>query len=281
MSDWLVKPHVHRAVILALGLGGLSLHASAQSWAYCAQEDEVCQVRGEAVVRYGSNGQYAYRKTNGPVLCGNQNFGDPAPKQRKDCSVSYHPNAWREANSAGQYGNPYPSSGYPAPHQPAYPAGGSVYPAPAAVTGGGGEWRTCASEDEFCSFRGAREVRFGAEGRYHVRTAVDGVACHVREFGDPNDGVRKHCQVRTHGGHPYQGSYNTYPAPVTGYDSRHWRICAEEDGLCTPPRNATVRFGADGRYAYAERVQGSIPCSIYTFGDPMKGTRKVCEYSLR
>lgn len=273
VSGFVVSRRARAWGILICGLGSMlwGAHAQAQSWAYCAQEDEVCQVRGQAVVRYGTRGYYAYRQVNGPVLCGNQNFGDPAPKQTKDCAVSYHPNAWREASgqSGGGYQNP--------PTPPVYPHPSSSYPTPVA---GGGEWRTCAMEDEFCAFRGAREVRFGAEGRYHVRTAVDGVSCHVREFGDPIDGMRKHCQVRAHQGNPYQGTYNTYPAPSSGYNSRQWRMCAEEDGLCSPPRNATVRFGAQGRYAYAERVQGSVPCSIYTFGDPIKGIRKFCEYSL-
>jgi hypothetical protein len=280
MSLFLFKRHAACTALLCLGLSGWSVGAAAQSWSYCAQEDEICQVRGQAVVRYGANGQYEYRQTNGPMVCSNQNFGDPAPKQRKDCSVSYHPNAWREANSAaqrgGHHGGAYPST---------YPS--HSYPAPAPVSSGSGDWRTCAMEDEFCSFRGVREVRFGAEGRYHVRTASDGVLCHVREFGDPNDGARKHCQVRNSGGSTHQsGGYNTnsYPAPVPSnnpYNNRHWRLCAEEDGLCNAPINAMVRFGAEGRYAYAERVQGPIPCSVHTFGDPNKGVRKVCEYAVR
>jgi hypothetical protein len=93
--------------------------------------------------------------------------------------------------------------------------------------------------------------------------------------------MKKHCQYRTLSGTPYKGSYNTAPPPTAGVanNTQSWRMCAEEDGLCTPPRNSTVRFGAQGRYAYAERVQGSLPCNIYTFGDPIKGTRKTCEYT--
>jgi hypothetical protein len=122
--------------MLSLGLLGLSLSTAAYSWSYCALEDDVCKVNGQAVVRYGANGQYAYRQVTGPVLCSNQNFGDPAPKQPKECAVNYHPNALREA--AGQRG------GVPYPDTPGYPSGNATAP-----IAGGGEWRTCAMEDEF------------------------------------------------------------------------------------------------------------------------------------
>lgn len=39
-----------------------------------------------------------------------------------------------------------------------------------------------------------------------------------------------------------------------------------------------VRYGADQSYAYAENVNNSIGCHNGTFGDPIVGTFKTCEY---
>lgn len=57
-------------------------------------------------------------------------------------------------------------------------------------------WTFCANEDDFCSFTGAKEVRYGANHTYYYRTFTDGTACTNGVFGDPLYGVFKHCYYR-------------------------------------------------------------------------------------
>jgi len=56
-----------------------------------------------------------------------------------------------------------------------------------------GEWTTCASEMQRCNFSGTKQVRFGANGIYHYGTFTGGVLCANSIFGDPINGVIKHC----------------------------------------------------------------------------------------
>ena len=56
-----------------------------------------------------------------------------------------------------------------------------------------GEWTPCASETQQCSFSGTKQVRFGANGVYNYGTFTGGVLCANSIFGDPINGVIKHC----------------------------------------------------------------------------------------
>jgi Flp pilus assembly pilin Flp len=72
---------------------------------------------------------------------------------------------------------------------------------PAASSGGGQPtpgaptWKTCASENGYCSFTGTAPVRYGANGVWTTQTFTNGVACNNSVFGDPLYGVVKSCQV--------------------------------------------------------------------------------------
>jgi hypothetical protein len=56
-----------------------------------------------------------------------------------------------------------------------------------------------------------------------------------------------------------------------------WIKCANEDGVCSVPGTATVRYGLDGKYA-TKTATDSIMCSNQVFGDPYFGADKICEY---
>lgn len=59
----------------------------AASWTQCALEDQVCSFSGTQQVRYGANGQYAYRTATSSIACTNEVFGDPAYGFDKVCDV--------------------------------------------------------------------------------------------------------------------------------------------------------------------------------------------------
>lgn len=60
-------------------------------------------------------------------------------------------------------------------------------------------WTFCANENNLCSFTGTRQVRFGANAQYVVRTLTaqnGGAQCTAAVFGgDPAPGVNKRCEV--------------------------------------------------------------------------------------
>ena len=250
--------HRHTLLLtLCLAMAGLLSPAlsHANDWVFCAAEGAACNVSGEAVVRFGAEGRYEYKNVAGPILCSPDVFGDPARGEPKTC-------AYNRSGNAGTW------------------AGNGQRPVAAGNAWGQnvGGWRTCAREDGFCDFRGSQQVRYGANGHYRTRYATNGMDCSNHAFGgDPAPGVPKLCQVaddrRPNAGHN---------RPNWGDDERGgtWRFCAEEGGTCQVPRQATVRFGTEGRYAYQDNVNQRIPCHTDVFGDPNRGERKRCEYSV-
>src|SRR5262249_24775792 len=80
-------------------------------------------------------------------------------------------------------------------------------------------------------------------------------------FGDPVFGVVKHCD------------YADAPAP-----SPTWTFCANENQTCTFSGTKLVRYGANGTYVQ-QTATTSISCSNATFGDPVFGVVKHCDYA--
>jgi hypothetical protein len=56
------------------------------------------------------------------------------------------------------------------------------------------------------------------------------------------------------------------------------QICAGQGHACNVSGQATVRFGAAGRY-FHRTVSGSLACSADLWGDPIPGTWKACSQS--
>lgn len=134
---------------------------------------------------------------------------------------------------------------------------------------GGNGWTRCARENETCRVNGNATVRFGTNGRYYERQVRGGsIYCSIETFGDPAPGDRKVCEVRG-------GSGGGWPG---GGGSDGWTWCARENETCRLPGAATVRYGVNGRYRYAESRGGSVRCDNRTFGDPAPREHKACEY---
>ncbi len=57
-----------------------------------------------------------------------------------------------------------------------------------------------------------------------------------------------------------------------------WTNCAAENGTCSFSGTMAVRYGANGSYFY-RTATNSIACNNATFGDPIFGTAKQCDYS--
>jgi hypothetical protein len=138
--------------------------ADSGEWTHCANEGQYCSATG--TVRYTANGRSLERKVKGGIACNNGSFGDPYPNVAKQCEV--RTDGKNKNGSAGWQG------------------------ADPAQLG----WRACAREEGQCSFRGAGVVRYGVDGRYAYREAVNGLACRNEQFGfDPAPRQTKSCEV--------------------------------------------------------------------------------------
>jgi len=75
------------------------------------------------------------------------------------------------------------------------------------------EWIHCAKEGEYCSFKGLKEVKYGANSSWVHKEYIDGVSCSNNIFGDPIVGVGKNCYYRNNDnywdGHTWGGPWYT------------------------------------------------------------------------
>ncbi|MCV2358438.1 hypothetical protein LNV08_05565 [Paucibacter sp. TC2R-5] len=214
---------------------------SAMGWSFCAAEGEYCQFKGSAEVRFGQGNRFVSRTAYGGVRCDVSDFGDPVRGVTKFCEIRRSGNQGHENSNQGSWagwGSGSSSKG----------------------------WRYCAAENDTCRIKGNGQVRFGDGHNWKMRSARSDVACNVRNFGDPADGVLKHCEVQVGN---YGGDGDS--------DSGSWTRCAAENENCDFRGFAQVRYGASGRYVYRDGTNG-IPCRNNYFGaDPYPGRVKACE----
>lgn len=173
---------------------GTTTQAVAETWKNCANENALCSFSGTQKVRYGANGLYFYQNATGSIKCSNAVFGDPAPGTLKTCS--------------------YLSSTTPPPA-----------PTPNV------SWTGCANENALCSFSGAQQVRYGANGLYFYQNATGSIQCSNAVFGDPVQGTLKTCSYSsttttpggtvTPSGAPNISYTDAVSGPITGGESNN------------------------------------------------------------
>lgn len=227
------------ARFLAAGALALPLFAptAAQAqWQPCAGQDQICRFQGQALVRYGADGRYAYRVARNRIPCDHHEFGDPAYGVEKRCDVNHD-------LSARDEGTPTDRDG----------------------------WTFCAGEGETCRVRGAARVRYGAEGRYEYRNVDGGILCSARIFGDPAYGVHKTCEYMARGaGGPGPGG------PGRPGGGQQWEYCGREGGFCSFSGPGEVRYGVNGRYVVRRAINGMPCSVDAFGTDPAYGKEKSC-----
>lgn len=250
------------ACLLAIALLSPQTAQAQTDWRMCAVERQICAPGGEAMVRFGVEGNYAFRVLREPQACTAETFGfDPAPGQRKRCEVSAgwreHPNYrhWqRQIDVSQQF-----------PPTPPVQAGRST-----AFNNG---WQHCAPEGGSCVVNGPATVRFGVGQQFVTRQitrqAPIPIDCHTDMWGDPAPGRVKSCEVM--GNTP-----NQWDAPSA---APAWTLCAYEGELCRVSAPTRIRFGTGNRFVEGTAVQ-SFVCTSALLGDPAPGTAKHCEVSI-
>jgi hypothetical protein len=126
-------------------------------WTACALEHGTCLFTGTRRVRYGADNAYAIKTATSMIDCNNATFGDPRFNVDKSCSYENTP---------------------------------IDIVAETATTA----WVPCANEGAACTFSGAHQVRYGANGIFVYKSATDTVGCSNKVFGDPLLNVMKQCE---------------------------------------------------------------------------------------
>ena len=230
-----------RSLVRCVALGALALPlfapAAAQAqWQRCAGQDQICRFEGQALVRYGADGRYAYRVVRNRIPCDHHEFGDPAYGVPKACDFNHD-------LSQRDEGAPTDRDG----------------------------WTHCAGEGETCRVRGAARVRYGAEGRYEYRNVEGGVLCSARIFGDPAYGVHKTCDYMARGGGGGGGGGN-----AGGGYGRQWEYCGREGGHCSFSGPGEVRYGVNGKFVVRRAINGMPCDVKAFGTDPAYGQEKQC-----
>eukprot|EP00340_Litonotus_pictus_P011728 CAMPEP_0170536490 /NCGR_PEP_ID=MMETSP0209-20121228/102175_1 /TAXON_ID=665100 ORGANISM="Litonotus pictus, Strain P1" /NCGR_SAMPLE_ID=MMETSP0209 /ASSEMBLY_ACC=CAM_ASM_000301 /LENGTH=1131 /DNA_ID=CAMNT_0010837859 /DNA_START=122 /DNA_END=3516 /DNA_ORIENTATION=+ len=211
-------------------------------WAECAGEGGHCQISGKAIVRYGAGSRWVYAEVENSMYCSNTVY-----RSSGKAIVRYGAGSrWVYAEvensmycSNTVYGDPY------------YGVYKRCYVLRENL------WSRCGLENSYCNFNGESLVKYGANGTYSIFKVDNGIPCTHHLFGDPIVGVNKECMFRV-------GRY-------------FWVQCAKENGTCNVPGQMIVRYGNNGVFVYRE-AHNSIGCNNSTFGDPIYGVVKKCEY---
>jgi len=200
------------------------------NYTICGSENQFCSFSGTKNVAYGANGKFAYKTAIDGISCNNSTFGDPIVGVVKACYIapegsytlrassgsngSISPSGTVSVSSGGsQTFTMTPDNGYKvasvevdgvnvgtpgsytfnnvtANHSIEVTFAAAVTPnVPVNYT-------LCASENQFCSFSGTKNVAYGANGKFAYKTAIDGISCNNSTFGDPIVGVVKACYVK-------------------------------------------------------------------------------------
>ena len=115
-------------------------------------------------------------------------------------------------------------------------------------------WDDCADENNTCRFKDVKLVRYGAGSNWVQGLYINSVACNSEVFGDPLPDASKTCQI-------------TEP---------QWINCADQDEVCRFAGKKIVRYGAESRWRQGQFTD-QVDCNSRVFGNPVNGTRKICQ----
>ncbi|MFC4521569.1 hypothetical protein [Cupriavidus pinatubonensis] len=127
-------------------------------------------------------------------------------------------------------------------------------------------WTLCATEYNTCTFTGTRQVKYGTETQFVIRTFTNSVGCDNGVFGDPAPGSAKSCWYDASGDGAAGGT-------VTA--DGNWTVCANENAFCSFSGTRQVRYGTTTQFI-TKTFSNGVNCDNGVFGDPAPGSAKAC-----
>ena len=129
----------------------------------------------------------------------------------------------------------------------------------------------CADEWSTCQFTGTRVVRYGADGKFVLKTLTNGTACRNDAFGgDPAVGVTKSCALESE-------TAVTPPVTPPASTAKTYTPCAKEWDTCSFTGTKVVRYGNAGKYLFKTFTNGTACRNDAFGGDPLVGAAKACD----
>ncbi len=266
----------------------------------CADEGGTCSFSGSANVAYGCNSSFYYKDATASIGCNSAAFGgdplegvlkacfyksivQPTPKYKcsgsscvqdvngtyttSNCNNACVPTctpscgSWSSCSASCTQEHTCTRADCSTYVESQSCTGGACIPPPVCTS-----WNYCASENQFCSFAGTSQARYGVFGVYAYGTYTNGVWCNNATFGDPFPFFVKHCDYCA----PPLTACNSGPS---GYTK-----CADEGGTCSFSGSANVAYGCNSSFYYKDATT-SIGCNSAAFGgDPLEGVLKACFY---
>jgi hypothetical protein len=249
------------------------LQMTPNDWVYCSEENKTCSFTGKKLVRYGNSGVFEYKEVENSVSCSNSVFGDPIKSVKKFCHIKNIPYTWvfcaNESSKCTFSGVTVVKYGTETYFNYKYAStsidcNNATFGDP--INGkkkycyymAEDDYSDCASENQTCSFKGTNIVRFGSGASWAYKEIVDSTPCTTSIFGSVSTSTTSRiCQTKNS---PY-----------------FWVECAKENETCSFTGDSVVRFGQNGIYYY-KYATNEISCNNATFGDPLYGVSKICEY---
>jgi hypothetical protein len=276
------------------------------NWVRCANQWANCIPPVPALVRYGTNGVYAFQQANGTIRCSNSTFGNPATYTFKYCDYLLSSSADYDGDGVVDSLDAFPSNPAESADSDNDGLGDNNDPFPQDATNStASDWVRCANEWSNCTPPIPALVRYGANDAYFFQQTNGTIRCNNSTFGNPATYVFKHCDYLLSSTADYDGdgvvdsldafpdnatesvdsdndglgdNSDPFPQDSSNSVSSNWIHCANEGSNCIPPTAALVRYGANGSYFYRKTNHETIRCNINSFGDPARYVSKKCSY---
>ena len=192
-----------------------STEEQSTEWTNCAGENGTCNCTG--TVRYGANGKFNTKTSNGSIKCSYKIFGDPIFGTHKNCEckvaqVAVAAARWTRCagesgtcncsgpvmyGARGKFNTKTSNGSISCSHKvfgdPIFGVHKNCYChfAQAVSTAA---WTSCAGENGTCNCNGP--VRYGAKGKFYYKTSNGSIRCSNTIFGDPIFDTQKNCQCQ-------------------------------------------------------------------------------------
>ncbi|ODS23278.1 hypothetical protein AB835_09665 [Candidatus Endobugula sertula] len=232
-------------------------NAKEANWIFCSEEFFECKVPVPALIRYGIEGQYFFKRATNTITCNNSTFGNPV-NVRKHCDYLLSDTADFDSDGVVDSIDLYPANIAESQDTDGDGLGDNSDPFPADINNGqdrGSQWVHCANEWFECQISDYVLVRYGVDEQYNYRWMSESFTCNNATFGNPANAYKRCDYLISENGDDDRDNVSDQRDPLpfdASNNAAHndWTHCAREWRTCKLPVPALVRFGVEGDYVY-------------------------------